>query len=194
MIKSNKAWIDIVNACRITVSKPTISDDNEVSSAFKQKLLISEHSVIRLLTITWDWIGIKSWVATHWVRHKWECFVSTKRTDRTGVNRDELPQDTLVDFMGNANSQNLIDTMLKRLCYQSAAETRVYAEGLKANIREIEPELAFVLVPNCIYRGGCPEMKNCGFYDKFIRWQERQEYGEQTDLVQNNKEILIRYE
>lgn len=30
-----------------------------------------------------------------------------------------------------------------------------------------EPELSDVLVPNCVYRGGCPEIDPCGFWENF---------------------------
>ena len=52
--------------------------------------------------------------------------------------------------------------MRKRLCRQSSPETRQYAEDFKAALHEIEPEIADVLCPSCVYRGGCPEMHPCG--------------------------------
>lgn len=189
--KSSDNWTDVINACRTTVSKAPI-ESSKTSSEFKTKLLISEHSPIRLLSITWTWENIKSWCATHWVRHKWECFVSTRRSDRTGVYRDSLRQDELVDFMGNANSQALIDTMRKRLCHGCSKETREYALQLKREITEIEPELGFVLVPNCVYRGGCPELNNCGFYDRFI--EESCNHGQRScELTEEFTNIYVRY-
>lgn len=62
-----------------------------------------------------------------------------------------------------------IDTMRKRLCHQASAETRAYAEDFKAALRETEPELSDVLVPNCVYRCGCPEMKSCGLWARMTR-------------------------
>jgi len=159
-------WIRIKNACRNTVNKN--HTDTIPNSEFKTKLLISEHSPIRLINVDWSWKNIKSFVATHFSRHKWECFISTQRSDRTGVDRDKEPQGALVTFEGVANAQNLIDTMRKRLCYQASKETRELAEDLKVSISKTEVELADVLVPNCIYRASCPEFENCGFWNKFI--------------------------
>ena len=34
-------------------------------------------------------------------------------------------------------------------------------------LRPFEPELSDVLVPNCVYRGGCPELESCGFWEHF---------------------------
>ena len=161
-LKMKGDWQEVVDDCRSTVSKPQLG--HEPSEKFKRSILIAEHSPIRDLSFRWRWDGIKSWVATHFARHHWECRISTQRTDRTGVPRDKLPQDAPVTFVGEANAQALIDTMRKRLCFQAAPETRKYAEDLKSAIKEIDPQIAFVLVPNCVYRAGCPEMNCCGFY------------------------------
>lgn len=165
--KVDADWVNIKNKCRTTVNKEYTG--NEPSSLFKRKLLLSEHSPIRLLRVDWSWKGIKSWVSVHWVRHMWESFVSTQRSDRTGINRDELTQAELVNLDGEANAQNLIDTMRKRLCYQAAKDTRESAEDLKIKLYPYEPELADMLVPNCIYRCGCPEFESCGLYQKVLK-------------------------
>jgi len=171
--KIDSDWVRVKNACRNTVNKE--HTDNEPNSEFKTNLLISEHSPARLINVDWTWKNIKSWVSVHWSRHKWECFISTQRTDRTGVDRDLEPQGTLVTFEGVANAQNLIDTMRKRLCYQASKETRELAEDLKVVIGKTEHELANVLVPNCIYRCGCPEFEPCQFWNKFAnRWSREQ--------------------
>ena len=162
ILKVKGDWQEVVDDCRSTVGKDSLG--HEPSSEFKRSILIAEHSPIRDLSVKWRWSGIKSWIATHWVRHKWECFVRSQRSDRTGIPRDKLPQDAPVDFTGEANAQALIDTMRKRLCYQASAETRAYAEDLKRAIHEVQPELADVLVPNCVYRRGCPEINECGYY------------------------------
>lgn len=166
ILKIKGDWEEVVNDCRATVGKEALG--KEPSQKFKRDILISEHSPIRDIQIKWRWRDIKSWVATHWVRHKWECFVKTQRTDRTGINRDELPQDAPVDFTGDANTQALIDTMRKRLCYQASPETRKYAEDLKVAIHAVEPEISDVLVPNCVYRCGCPELQSCGYWNRLI--------------------------
>lgn len=159
-------WQEVVDDCRSTVGKPALG--REPSSAFKKQILFAEHSPIRDIHIKWKWDNIKSWVATHFSRHKWECFIESQRSDRTGIPRDGLPQGELVSFTGDANIQNLIDTMRKRLCFQASPETREYAEDLKMAIHQVEPEIAEVLVPNCVYRGFCPEMKPCGLWGKFL--------------------------
>jgi hypothetical protein len=158
-------WNEVLNICRATVNKPFI--DKEPSDEFVKEILISEHSPIRLISIMWKWAKIPHWVGVHWIRHKWECFVATQRSDRTGVDRTKLPQDTPQDFIGEANIQHAIDTMRKRLCYLASPETRELAEDFKITVgKEYDKRVADVFVPNCVYRGGCPEGKNnCGFFD-----------------------------
>ena len=166
-------WVEVLNNCRSTINKEEIN--KEPSEKFKKELLIAEHSPIRSIIFCWSWKGIASWIATHFCRHKWECFISTRRTDRYGIPRSKLTQDTLVDFSGEANVQALIDTMRKRLCSQAAKETREYAEDLKLAITEKDKDIGHVLVPNCIYRCGCPEMNKCGLINEFKDWCKEKE-------------------
>jgi len=173
IIKVKGGWEEVVDDCRATVGKEGLG--REPSVEFKKRILISEHSPIRDISIKWRWKDMPHWIIVHWVRHKWEKFVRTQRSDRTGIPREKLPQDEPQTFTGEANIQSLIDTMRKRLCYQSSPETRKYAEDLKRKIYEVEPEISNVLVPNCVYRGLCPEMQPCGYWQNFIRDMSKEE-------------------
>ena len=139
ILKIKGDWNEVLNDSRATVGKKFLT--KEPSDDFKKKILISEHSTIRSISIKWVWKGLKSWIATHFSRHKWECFIRTQRTDRTGIDRDQLPQGALVDFVGEANTQHVIDTSRKRLCFQASKETREAWEDLKI---EIEKEDSFI--------------------------------------------------
>ena len=163
IIKIKGDWQEVVNDCRTTVGKDALG--KEPSRKFKREILISEHSPIRSMSIKWKWVNIPSWVATHFSRHKWECFIKTQRTDRTGTDRNKMPQDAPVIMGGDANTQHLIDMARKRLCRMASKETRHYMEDLKKAIHEVEPEIADVLVPNCVYRCGCPEPNGCKWFD-----------------------------
>lgn len=168
ILKIKGDWQEVVDDCRATVGKPGLG--KQPGEAFKRKILLAEHSPIRDICVRWRWENIKSWVATHWARHKFEKFIRTQREDRTGVPRDELPQGALVTLTGEANAQQLIDAWRKRLCCQAHPQTRAYAVDFKFALGEVEPELSDALVPNCIYRGGCPEMNPCEHYAKFVFW------------------------
>lgn len=163
IVKIKGNWKEVLDDCRLTVGKePSVKDP---STKFKKAIIIAEHSPIRDISIKWIWKAIPHWVTVHWSRHKWECFIRTQRTDRTGVLRDKLPQDEPQDFIGEANVQHLIDTWRKRLCSMASPTTRHYAEDFKIVLRNYQPEISNALVPNCVYRGGCPELNGgCGWY------------------------------
>jgi len=167
ILKIKGTWQDVVDDCRSSVSKPPLG--KEPGTQFKVGILISEHTPIRNISFRWKWAGIPSWVSVHFVRNIFYKVVSTQRTDRTGIPREKLPQDQPVDYVGEANVQHLIDTSRKRMCYTASKETREYWEDLKASIREVSPEVAFVMQKNCVYRGGCPEMNSCGWYQGFLK-------------------------
>lgn len=167
ILKIKGDWQEVVNDCRATVAKPPLG--KEPSKAFKRAILISEHDPIRDIEVKFAWFGIPYWVAMHWKTHIWRSRTNTQRNDRQAAyDRRKAPQDSLVDFIGDANVQHLIDTQRKRLCSMAAPETRKYAEDLKLKLYEFEPEIADVQVPNCIYRCGCPEASGCGWYERMV--------------------------
>lgn len=154
------------------------------NSEWKRKILLAEHSPIRRLKFFWRWKDIKSWVSVHIVRHKIgiEHWVSTQRTDRTGINRDELPQGSLVNHSCESDAQALINISRKRLCNCASTETREAWQKVKDKVKESEPELANCMVKECIYRGFCPEIFGCGF-DKTEEFQKQlvvYRYGEEN--------------
>ena len=168
IIKIKGDWEEVVNDCRMTVSKGELG--HEPSKAFKKAILISEHDPIRDIEVKFRWANIKYWVAMHWKTHIWRSRTNTQRNDRQdNYDRDEEPQKHPVEFIGDANAQHLIDTMRKRLCFMASSETRDYAVDLKVTLREIEPEISDVLVPNCVYRCGCPENGSCKFFESLVQ-------------------------
>ena len=162
------SWKRDLNAARRTIGKKP--GDKEPSNSWKAKLLLAEHSPIRLLEFDWTWGEIQQWVTTHLVRHHEGCekFVHTQRVDRNpeleGLSRDELPQGLLNDMDMTANAQALINISRKRLCSCASKETREAWKQVKEAIREVDPIMADKMVPECIYRGFCPEFINpCGY-------------------------------
>lgn len=166
-------WRRIKNHCRTTDNKDFTEKD--ATPAFKRKLLISEHSPIRLLEFDWSWPGIPYWVSTEWSRHKFEKFISSQRDDRLidDTPRAKKPQGALVNFDGFANEQNLIDAFRKRLCRMATPEARGLAEDFKKSLFISHPDESNVLVPNCVYRMGCPEFHPCGFFQAFWLWASK---------------------
>lgn len=170
-------WKRVVNAARRTVGKEPI--DREPSDKFKRKILLAEHSPIRLLEYDFTWEDIKMWVTTHIVRHHEGCekFVSTQRTDRSdilkGLNRDELRQGLLNDMDMACNAQAFINISRKRLCSCASKETRDAWKLVIEYLKEIDPILAEKCVPECIYRGFCPEFDRCCGYCNTKEFNEK---------------------
>jgi len=169
-------WSSVLNAARTTVGKEEIN--KEPTSNWKKRMLLAEHSPIRFILINWKWLSLRSWVSVHFVRHKIgiEHFVKTQRTDRTGMARDKFPQDALVDHECIANAQSLINISRKRLCSTASPETREAWKLLLSDLRDKEPELVSVCVPECVYRGFCPELKCCGYAETITYQQRLMEY------------------
>jgi len=158
-------WRSVGDSANITMNdlKPRTS---EPSTAWAYRMLLAEHSPIRKLTFDIIMHDLKSWISVHFVTHKIgiEHFVQSQRTDRTGVDRDSLPQNTLVNHEIVLNAQALITISRKRLCNCASPETRAaWKEVLRAVCME-SPLIYAACVPDCVYRGWCYEMKSCGFH------------------------------
>ena len=186
----NSDWKRVKNHCRTTDNKDFTEKD--ATETFKKKLLISEHSPIRLIEFDWSWKQISYWVSTEWSRHKFEKFISTQRDDRLKdeTQRSEKPQGALVNFDGYANEQNLIDAWRKRLCKMATKEARELAIDFKAELHRTHPAESDVLVPNCIYRMGCPEFKCCGHIHEFLDYAHFKLGFDEHDLC----DIQTRYD
>lgn len=155
-------WVDVKRAARTTIGMGDVG--KEPDSTWKRKILMAEHSPIRKLHVSWKWTDLPYWVSVHFTRHKIgiEHFVQTQRTDRTGVERDQLPQGTLVTHECEANAQAIIAISRKRLCMLASKETRMAWQLFLDELKKVEPELYACCVPECEYRGGCPEFHSCG--------------------------------
>ena len=164
-VTQSTTWNRALNAARRTVGKEPITKDP--SSKWKLSMLLAEHSPIRLVEYDVIIKNIRQWVTTHLVRHKFgvEHFVRTQRVDRNDSikNRDELPQGSLNDLQESMNTQALINISRKRLCNMASPETREAWQKVKEQIATVDPETAACMVPECVYRGFCPEPHSCGY-------------------------------
>lgn len=190
-------WIRVVNAARRTWGKKPI--DHEPSDKFKRKILLAEHSPIRLLEYDFTIENIRQWVTVHLVRHHQGCekFVHTQRQDineqieniskriidilreegllREGWReRDYLFQGEPNDMDMTCNAQSFINISRKRLCIGCASpETRLAWEIVIEKLKEMDPILAEKCVPECVYRGFCPEFDRCCGYVNSKAYQKR---------------------
>ena len=160
---TEQEWLWVKYCTLNTVGKKLKSNVAQVDYDWKVKLLEAEHSPIREL-----WFGIRMeipyWVSVHFVRHHIGVnhYVQTQRTDRTGVNRDELKQGELVSHIMSVNAQELVFMTHKRLCKQASYETRQVMQMIVDEVIKVCPEMKSILVRLCVYRNGkCTEMFSC---------------------------------
>jgi sarcosine oxidase delta subunit len=190
-------WIRVVNAARRTWGKKSL--DKEPSDKFKKKILLAEHSPIRLLEYDFTIENIRQWVTVHLVRHHEGCekFVHTQRQDINDeiekitksimnvlqdVNmlrddwkeRDYMFQGSENDMDMTCNAQAFINISRKRLCKGCAStETREAWELVIEFLKEVDPILASKCVPECLYRGFCPETDRCCGFCNTKKFEER---------------------
>lgn len=163
---------DVREAALVTVHKEFDASSGLLKPELYDTYFISEHSPIRSFIIRIKWKGISRRVAMHLVRHVHSLpFVSSTRPDRFPWHKD----DEVVDMIQDFNAQALIDMARKRLCTLAYKDTRQVVEDIKyylmtySNPHDAELERAIrslgrCMVPNCVYRSGCPEGKHsCNF-------------------------------
>ena len=162
-IKKVTSWTDVLNAARFTQRLPLKS--GEPSVKWKKKIIKAEHSPLRCLMFNIDFYDIPSYVQNHLVRHVHaQPFVSTSRPDIDGkqVPREEQKKTDPVNMRLFLNAQEIINISRARLCNKAEDKTRLIWNKVIDELRKTEPELANACIPNCIYRGFCPEIKSCG--------------------------------
>lgn len=176
-------WQRVLNAARRTIGRKPL--EKEPTDSWKAKILLAEHSPIRLLEFDWTWEKIRQWVTAHLVRHHEGCekFVHSQRGDRRELpcERDKLPQGARNDMDMTANAQALISISRKRCCMCASKETREAWNQVKEEIAKENPILASKMVRECVYRGFCPEwMSNCKYCYSPAYWLELKNYRNTT--------------
>ena len=157
-------WKRALNAARRTIGKEPI--DKEPSDNWKAKVLLAEHSPIKLVEYLISYKQLRQWVGVHLLRHGFMLpFIHSQREDRRKLDcsRDELPQGTPNDQDFVVNAQTLKNISRKRLCNCASKETREAWQMVKDKIREFDPVMADKMVRNCVYCGFCPELECCGY-------------------------------
>lgn len=158
-IEQVTSWERAVNAARWTSWKDTLG--KEPSDKFKTIALMSAHSPKRMVEYDIKIKGIPYCVAVHFVRHHVgvEKFQGTLRDDRNDIisDRRKLPQDYPVNLWLACNADALINISLLRLCSMASADTRRVWQAVKDKMKEVDPIVARFMVPQCVYRGFCPE-------------------------------------
>lgn len=184
-VKKIVGWDIALDSALFTINKDT--KGKNPSNKWVGRACLAEHSMLREPRYIVEIKGAPCWVSQHIARHdafaghnlresKETHFVATSRTDRTGIDRNKLPQDAPVNHRISLSAQDFITISKLRLCTCASKETRAVWKLVLAELAKIEPVLASKCVPTCIYRGFCPEFDGCG-YDKTGAFQkELEEY------------------
>lgn len=161
------SWEEVLNAARFTQRKEPL--DKEPSVEFKKKIIKAEHSPLRALMFNIDMYDIPYYTAMHFRTHKLVHLpvVSTSRPDIDGNQkpRSKQKKDEPVNMRLMLDAQEIIAISRVRLCNRAEKETRKVWNAVLIELKKIEPELTNACVPNCIYRGFCPEFESCGLAD-----------------------------
>lgn len=182
---------EVLNRARITVWKEGL--EKEPSVTFMENIYKSEHSPIRDKWFNIQIRGIRSWVATHFVRHSigYTPYVSTQREDRIDYegNRDDRKQGELVNMDITLNAQAFINVSKKRICGQADPKAQDVWNDVLEELKPIDKPLYDNCVPECVYSGFCRETTPCnnGFgrcnTPKYKQWRK--------DYVGNRLQIVI---
>lgn len=180
------SWNRALNAARRTAGKEPI--EKEPSREWKRMSLFAEHSQIKLVEYRISFKNLRQWVGIHLLRHEHNLpFIHSQREDRNKETKETVDRIMSIikadikdysdystrDFLFQGerndqdfyvNAQTLINISRKRLCACASPETRQAWMLVKNAVIEIDPDMGAMMVPNCIYRGRCPERTSCGYY------------------------------
>ncbi len=161
---------DLQESAMNTVNKK-YDDGKDLTEELFRRYIISEHSPIRGVELRITLHDIPYPNSVHFARHVHSIpYVTTNRPDRTGKERDV---NALCTHMMDINLQGLIDMARKRLCFGKVDKVSYgFMKAIKdelINMGGYYKVIGECLVPNCVYRGGCPEFKGCGFHDGSIK-------------------------
>lgn len=186
-------WKRALNAARQTAGKEEI--DREPTKKWWARMLLAEHSPIRLVEYDFKWEEIKTWVTTHLVRHHVGCekFVHSQRDDRRDnpVTRDEMPQGSINDMLMSCNAQALINISRKRLCNKASEETRQAWQQVRDAIYCVDDVMADKMRRECVYRGFCPELECCGYCNTKAFNKELEEYRNTNYDGRNGEQACV---
>ena len=128
-------------------------------------IMDARHSPIRELHFAFEFVGLPSYIATHFARHiHARPYIQTQRNDRqSGYDRRKAPQDAPVRMIWCMEGEELQIIANKRLCRLADPATRIVVQAMCDLVTDNVPYCRGLLVPMCEYHGGiCHEMKPCG--------------------------------
>lgn len=151
---------DLMNeCCGVTINRDNVSPD-------PGKMYRAEHSPIRSQIFKVRMENIPTFVSVHFCRHSVGIshYVRSNREDRGGNGKAD--RDTPVTHLMILNAQALISMARKRLCNKASEETRDVMCAIRDGVSRVDFALASAMVPDCVYRHQCHELRSCGRFPK----------------------------
>lgn len=146
-------------ACEVTMR------DGKKSNVTLADIYRCEHSP---MYTQWFWIellGVPTFVAKQLTRHHVGGIAHFIMTGREDLGADgQATRWTPVNHGIMANAKALVNMARKRLCHKAHDRTKWIMKGIRDAIDLVDPDLADRMVPECVYRQGCHELKPCGRY------------------------------
>ena len=144
-------------------------ETHEEARDYYVKMFISEHSLIEWPKFRVTDMECRGDVASHFVRHSKGSprpAVQSSRPDwNNGESRKALDK-TFIGYTEMWDAWSWIHMCRQRLCNRASeidrAWLRVVLDVMKTSNDPFFEALEMCCVPNCVYRGYCPELKSCG--------------------------------
>lgn len=161
---TDEDWQEVKRRALITMYGKGLGEVKQPPEGWKHRILRARHSPIRYLMYSYMMEGIPSNTATHLCRHVHaQPYVSSLRNDRQNyMNGDEAPRNTPVNLIYDCNAEELLTIANKRLCNLASEKTREVVKIMCLLALDKTPELEGLLIPQCRWLHGCPEMFSCG--------------------------------
>ena len=189
-------WSFVRQAALTTIHKK--HNGNDISTDWKLKILKAKHSPIREFQITYRLNNIPRWIADQLVRHNVGVnpYMATGRPDRNNKPRAKQTMEDPTTLMQTHNADSFINMCNERLCVGCVSkETRLIVEELVKEVEQVEPEIAFYCVPNCIKYCACKEddFTKCNYFKKFVKQILVDQEYDPSKIVPILMDINLRY-
>lgn len=148
---------------------------NDCAGIDQLVMYVAQHSPIRSQIFEVQMDDIPVAYSTHLLRHNIGYDFQgalTHRDDRGGDGDAVVNRLTPTKHMMILNAQALINMARWRLCFKAHTVTREIVGMIRQGVRDCDPSLARVMMPNCFWQGGvCHEPSICGRVRGVVHWK-----------------------
>lgn len=165
----SKIKITVVKLTDVSLAQRACSFTMQLRKESKitlDKLYRCEHSPMKTQLFWIEFENIPSYVSVHFVRHttdgRIESYVGSNREDITGADPLTINRLTPVSHAVLVNANCLVRMARQRLCKKADVRSQYVMNLIRNEVQKIDVALAKYMVPNCVYRNKCVELRSCG--------------------------------